>query len=155
MATKSDIEGAAENLRILDEAQGIVGRDQAYDLGPAWYAPVLATGLGGVMMFGVGNDRPMNFVLGGIGVICLVIVCAHDHGRRKACPRFNRHMLVVSLGSMIVAVSILGLWGWALSSVGFERFFPTWFALGWLATTGFLLLIGKAVNRLVARAGLR
>lgn len=120
----------------------MVDLDAALDFGPWWYAPLLATSIGGLTIFGRDVVDVTNIAIGGLALVALAVVAVHDHRRRKVRLPMGQGLgrSAVLHGLIVIVVLVLtGAWGTAISSVGYDRFVPFYAALGWALTTAVLL----------------
>lgn len=140
----------AADLDLLDRARSVVDLDQMLDFGPWWYAPLLATMIGGLTLFGQDVSGVTNVAAGVVALLAAIIVAAHDHRRRPVRLRGSARG-VGFLGLIIVLCwVIIAAWGTAISSLGYERFVPGYAALAWILTSMALLGIRlgfRAVRR--------
>lgn len=141
---------AAADLELLDRAKSVVHVDQFLDFGPWWYAPLLATTVGGVVLFGQAfTNFFWNGVVGVVAVAAGCVVSVHDYRRRTV--RSRRSTRGVAFVGLIVLLCwlIIAAWGTAISSLGYERFVPGYAAVGWVLTS--LVLLGVRVVLLAIR----
>lgn len=139
-----------EALKLLADSKASVPVNDLLDFGPWWYAPMLATSIGGLTLFGRGWDVTFNVLCGIAGFGCGIYMAVHNYRSRKVRPRPT----VRSAGTLMIVVLIswivIGLWGTAASTLG-DDFLP-WPAVGcWLATVAFFLGVRKMSYALLDR----
>lgn len=130
---------AAADLDLLNRSKAVIDLDQFLDFGPWWYAPFLATMIGGLTRFGqafsgVGNIFALVIAAAAGGAVSL-----HDYRRRPVRARRTLRSFGYLLAIVVISWIIIGAWGTAASSMGYESFFPGWAAVAWLLTTAVLL----------------
>lgn len=132
----------ATDLELLDRAQHLIEVDQILDFGPWWYAPLLATLIGGLSLFGQDTTDATNVAAGVVAIGAAVVMSIHDHRRRGVRHRSSvtgKGIATVGL-SVFIGLAFVASWGTAVSTLGYDRFFPGYAALGWVLTT--LALLG-------------
>ena len=131
----------AEDLELLERARSLVDVDQLLDFGPWWYAPLLATMIGGLTLFGHDIDDLGNVAAGVAAVAAAAVVAIHDYRRRKV--RLRRSARGLAFLGLITALCwlLIAAWGTALSSLGYDRFVPGYAFLAWTLTSIALLVI--------------
>ncbi len=142
----------AADLDLLDRARSVVEVDQVLDFGPWWYAPLLATMIGGLTLFG--HDVTGFGTATAAGVVALLaggILAVHDYRRRSV--RLRRSARGAGFLGLFVLVAwlIIGAWGTAVSSLGYERFVPGYAVLAWMLTTAALLGIRAGLQVIRSR----
>ncbi len=140
----------AADLRLLDRAQAATGLDQALDVGPWWYTPLYAAGIGGITLFAQDMTGVWSVVAGLVGIVALGIVMIHYQRHRTLRARQSARTFLPTLVIVVVVWAVCALWGTAISVIGYDRFVPGYAALAWLITTG-VLLAGRAVLLAVRR----
>lgn len=141
----------AADLALLGRAKSVAHLDQFLDFGPWWYAPMLATTIGGLMLFGqaVGNLF-WNGAIGLVAVMAGALVTVHDY-RRRAVRSGPSTRGAGFLGLIVVLCwLIIAAWGTVISSLGYERFFPGYAVGGWALTT--LVFLGVRAILLAIRS---
>lgn len=116
--------------------------DVFLDFGPWWYAPGLATMIGGLTIYSQDVSSAANIATAVVAGVISVVLAAHDYRRRSirvgvGRPSGRSAILVGVI--LLVCWILLAAWGTAISSLGYERFIPGYAALAWVLTTGFLL----------------
>lgn len=129
------------DLDLLQRARSSVDMSHILDFGPWWYAPMLATCIAGLTLFSQTSSFLSAVVIGLLGFGSGAFGAIHDFRRRTVRPkksiRSTGFMAIIVLTSLFV----ISLWGTAISSLGYERFFPGYALLGWMLTTAMFLLI--------------
>ncbi|NNE94628.1 MAG: hypothetical protein HKN24_01210 [Acidimicrobiales bacterium] len=144
MENQNDELDPQADLALLERARASVEFDQALDFGPWWYAPLAAAAIAAATLFSQDGSSGM---LGLVMIACLMLA-AHDRHRRPVRPRPSARsaMLIVPFG--LGTFVLIGLWGTAVSSIGYDDFVPGWALLGWILTTALFLGI-RAILSLV------
>ena len=86
-SSTSPIVDPAADLELLDRAKSTVPIDEFLDFGPWWYAPLLATLIGGLSLFGADVDSGWNLAAGVVAVAAGGVVAIHDFKRRAVRSR--------------------------------------------------------------------
>lgn len=157
--TTSGMSGAAESrkvdpaadLAVLRRAKESVDIGQVLDFGPAWYAPMVATMLAAITLFGQEFVGDWSFVYAAVGIGTGAIVSVHDFRRRKVRQRPSVRSAAATIPIVLGSFVVLAAWGTAVSSIGYERFMPGYAVVGWLVTTGLLLAVRSVLNGLSSR----
>lgn len=143
---------AAADLRLLERAKSAVQFDEVLDLGPRWYAPMLATMVGGLSLFGQGFSSSFwNAIVGISAVAAGGVMSVHDYRRRTVRSRPSIRGAVAVAVIVLICWAVVAAWGTAISSIGFERFVPTFAIVGWVLTTVFFLAVRAGLNAVRAR----
>jgi hypothetical protein len=150
-AVGSNAVDPASDLDLLDRAQSTVDVDQVLDFGPWWYAPLLATMIGGLTLFGQATSRWLSIVAGLAAVTAGVVLSVHDYRRRKV--RLRRSMRSAVFIGLIVVITwlLIAAWGTAISSLGAERFVPGPAVAAWALTTIALLGVRRGFESIRRR----
>lgn len=143
----------AADLALLKRSKASVGIDQILDFGPWWYAPLFATGIGGMTLFNQPSAGDWSFAYAAVGLLSLLALGTHDFRRRKVRQRTSWRTFTLSIPIVLGAIVLIALWGTAVSTMGYERFVPGPALGAWVLTTGFLLAVRAALHRLRARRG--
>jgi hypothetical protein len=130
----------------------MVPSDQLLDFGPWWYAPLIATMLGGATLF---TQNPGNLfwhgIAGIVAAVAGVITSAHD-SRRRATRTGPSTQGMFYLGLIVVMCWVfLAAWGTAVSTLGEARFVPGYAALAWAVTTLALLGVRSVLSNVRRR----
>lgn len=141
----------AADLDLLDRAQSVVDVDQILDFGPWWYAPLLAALIGGLTLFGQDVGGIANVAAGVVGVAAGIIVAIHDHRRRAVRLRGSARSAGLLAVIVVLFLVLIGSWGTAVSSLGYERFVPGYAVLAWLLTSMTLLGVRAGFHALRRR----
>lgn len=132
---------AAADLDLLSRAKASVHTDLILDFGPWWYAPLLATTVGGLTLFGQAMNTASSLVFGAVALLAGGFMSVHDFRRRPVKSRPSMRGAGFLVAMVIVSWIVVGLWGTAVSSLGYERFMPGYALLGWALTTAFFLVV--------------
>lgn len=136
---------AAADLELLDRAKSRVDIDQFLDFGPWWYAPLLATVLGGFSLFGQDFSNLWNILFAVAGLAAGCAVSIHDFRRRAVRLRPTRRSAAFVVFIVVISWMMVAAWGTAISSLGYERFVPGYAALAWGLTSAAFLGIRAAL----------
>lgn len=136
---------AAADLKLLSRAKSEVEIDQFLDFGPWWYAPGLATVIAGGTLFAESLNNNWNVVMGLAALGAGTAVIIHDYRRRGVRVQRSSRSFKLSAVVVVLMYLIVGLWGTAISSVGYERFVPGYAVLGWVITSLFFLGIRQVL----------
>lgn len=145
MVPEADVDPASD-LALLKRAKSSVALDQVLDFGPWWYAPLLATLIGGLTIFGNDVSEGTNRIAGVVAVIAGALVAWHDYRRRPVRPKPSRRSAPLVAVVVVGLFVVMSLWGTAVSSTGFDRLFPGYAAVGWLLTTAVLLGVRSVLH---------
>lgn len=141
----SSIVNPAADLDLLERARSTVPIDEFLDFGPWWYAPLLATLIGGLSLFGADVDNGWSIAAGVVAVAAGGVVAVHDHRRRTVRSRPSKRGVGFLALTLLIMWVIIAAWGTAQSSLGIERFVPVYAALAWVLTSLVLLAIQQAL----------
>lgn len=155
------------SLDLLANSKTVAGDNVYTDLGPTWYAPLLATGIGGfalcvrgttqveVLAFGTRPlpNWPFWWLALLVGVVSLLFLGLHDYRRRRIRlkRRWSKRNFLWFLPSYLAAYLSLQGWLAAIGRVGIEDFVPLWAAAAWCATTAVWLATRGAVHSAARR----
>ncbi|MEL7158973.1 MAG: hypothetical protein AAFN30_20600 [Actinomycetota bacterium] len=139
----------SDDLALLERAASVVNTDQYLDFGPWWYAPMLATSIGGLSLFGPAVDGDWKAVTALVAVGAGAVVSVHDYRRRTVRLRPSIRGAVYVTGMVVLIWMLVATWGTALSALGWERFVPGYAIAAWVLTS--LLLLGVRATLLRAR----
>ncbi len=134
------------HLSILEEAQKVVADEYALDFGPSWYAPVLATMIGGLTLFNNAQSELTNLLYLGAAGLATVVYVVHGSRRTSIRPRTTGRGFAGIVFVCVVLLAVVIAWGTAISTIGYEDFVPVWATVGWLATTALFLGIRLALK---------
>ncbi|NNE96311.1 MAG: hypothetical protein HKN24_09815 [Acidimicrobiales bacterium] len=136
---KDELDPKAD-LALLERARWSLELDQALDPGPWWYAPLAAAAIAAATLFSRNGSTGML----GLVMIASLMLAAHDRYRRPVRPRPSMRSATLVVPIALGTFVLLGLWGTAVSTIGYDDFVPGWALLGWVLTTA-LLLGGRAI----------
>lgn len=139
------------DLELLERSKSSVAVNDVLDFGPWWYAPLLATCVGGLTLFGAAFGAPANIAFGIAGFGAGGIMAVHDYRRRTVRPKFSRHAFGLLAGIFAIAWVTLGLWGTALSSIGYDDFVPFPAVAAWTLTTVMFLAVRQLCQSILQR----
>ena len=126
---------------LLDRAKSVVELDSFLDFGPWWYAPLLATTIGSLSLWSHDLWSLAGLTLGATTITTAVVVSVHDYRRRLVQANTKSARGAIYLAAIVILVwVIIALWGTAISAIGYDRFVPTFAAVGWVLTC--LALLG-------------
>jgi len=131
----------AADLELLARARSEADIDQFLDFGPWWYAPLLATMIGGLTLFGRGFDTVGSLLILAVALTAGGIVGAHDRRRRAVRLRPTRRGLGFLLIMIAFLWALMAAWGTAASSIDWDTSVPGYAAIGWALTTLTLLAV--------------
>jgi len=154
METTSNAGGSFDpqaDLDLLDRAKSTVHINNTLDFGPWWYAPLLATCVSGLTLFGHAATTLSSILYLVAGSLAGAIMGIHDYRRRTVRPKFSMQGAGLIVGIFIITWAMISLWSVAVYSVGYDRFMPGYAILGWLLTTVAFLVIRQASYALLAR----
>lgn len=143
----------AADLELLDRARKNAVVDDVLDFGAWWYAPMIATMVGGLTLYGRGGDDRWSLAYGLAAVVATIVTVVHDYRRRKVRSRTTVTSIVYVVAVVLLLLLVTGLWGTAVSSVGYDDFVPGYAIVGWLLTTGFFLAVRAALTSFRRRRG--
>lgn len=144
---------AEADLALLDRAKRSVAVDQFMDFGPWWYGPLFATMFAGLTLFQAAVGFAQSLMFGAAGLGSATFIAFHDYRRRgvrwPVTHRSIGSLVGVALG-VVVTFVVIGLWGTAVSTIGYADFVPWYLMAGWLLTTAFYLGARAFLGRLRA-----
>lgn len=143
---RSDIDPAAD-LALLHQTQSRVVTQYHLDAGPWWYAPLVATCIAGVSLFGQEFSSSWHQLAGVVGLAAGAMVGWHDHWRRRLRIRPSTRSALIVMPLVLGTFVMMALWGTAISTLGVDRFVPGYAVIAWFLTTAVLLGAGAAMNR--------
>ena len=114
---------------------------------------MLATFVAGMTFLGQDFGPPTNVLLGVLAVAAAATVGIHGRQRRKVRPSFSRRGGLFVIGMVVVAWVVIGLWGTAVSSIGYGELLWGWAIVGWLVTSAFFLLVRSGLQAMRQRRG--
>lgn len=135
------------DLALLERARASLEVDLALDFGPWWYAPLAAAAVGTATLATQAGSRLALVV---VVVVCLALA-VHDRQRRPVRPRPSARSATLMLPFVLGAFVLIGLWGTAVSAIGYDDFVPGWALVGWLLTTVLLLGVRSVMKALRER----
>ena len=131
----------AADLAMLDRAKSSVDLNPILDFGPWWYAPLFATMLAGLTLFSQPEAGDWSFAYAFVGIATAIALPVHDFRRRKVRSRRSGHSFMIGFPIAMGAFAVVATWGAAVSAIGYERFVPGYAIIGWLITTGLMLVL--------------
>lgn len=140
----------AADLDLLERSRSVIAVDQWLDLGPWWYAPLLATVTAGLTLYYQETNATENRVLGFLALVAGAIIAVHDYRRRSVRLRATPRRAAIELATIVLisvpCLLLVAAWGTAVSSLGYERFVPGYAILAWTLTSVGLLGIRAGVH---------
>lgn len=146
---ESRVADPTSDLALLERAKSSIEEDQILDFGPWWYAPLIATLIAGVTLWGQETDGGWNLVAGVVGLLSGGAVAIHDHRRRMVRPRKTVRGAALLAPVVVLTFATMAAWGTAVSTLGYDRFVPGYAVLGWVLTS--LVLLGARTLLLTIR----
>lgn len=137
------------DLELLERSRSSVAINDVLDFGPWWYAPLLATCVGGLTLFGQEFGAAINIFYGVAGFGAGTIMAVHDYRRRTVRPKFSGKAFGLLAAIFAVTWVTIGLWGSALSSIGYDDFVPLPALAAWALTTAGFLAIRHVCNSVI------
>lgn len=139
------------DLELLQRSKSAVAIDDVLNFGPWWYAPLLATCVGGLTLFGQDYDYALNalYAIAGFGSGALMAV--HDYRRRTVRPKFSFTSLGLIVGIVAIMWLTVAAWGTAISTIGYDDFVILPAVIAWTITAAAFLAIRQILHALLAR----
>lgn len=153
MEIKRDAVDPIADLATISSAKRNVAVDDFLNFGPWWYAPALATLMGGLSLFGQDFTDRWSVVYGAIGVLAGAIMAVHDYRRRRIRPKGSPVAFLLLIAMLVITWIAIGSWGTAISTIGYEDFVPTYAIISWMLTFAFFLVIRSCLHLIRQRRG--
>lgn len=153
MDNSNNVVDPGADLAIISRAQRELALEDFLNFGPLWYAPALATLIGGLSMFGRDFNDNWSVLYGAAAVLAGLTMAVHDYRRRRVRPKFSLRSAMFVVVVIVICWVVSGLWGTAISTISYEDFVPTYAIVGWLLTTAFFLLVRASLGLARSRRG--
>ena len=151
----SDLVDPLSHLELLGRSKIAPGSESFFNFGPWWYALLCANVIAGLSLWGGVVDttlgaagaivvRPAAIV---VALVSAAILAVHGlrNERVKAKPTMTGFVLTIV--AVIVIMAVLGIWGAAISAIGWDQVTAFEVVLGWALTTAFFLGLRKGLHR--------
>lgn len=160
-----DLVDPLSHLALLERSKTAPGSESFFNFGPWWYAPLCANVIAGLSLWGGVVDttlgqagvvvvRPAAIV---VALVSAAVLAVHGLRNEQVKAKPTLAGFVFTIAAVIVIMAVLGIWGTAISAIGWGQVNAIHVFVGWALTTAFFLALRKGLhhvrdNRRVAPA---
>lgn len=153
---ESELVDPLAHLALLKRSRSAAEYEDFLNFGPWWYAPSLATIIGGMTLWlaepveiGFGLfESPTRIVYLLAALMSTLAVCVHWFRNRELKSKPTKNSFVLGCVAVLVTWVIIAAWGTAVSTIGYEDFVVVWAAVAWAITTTFFLVVRSGLDRI-------